>query len=300
MNNVVSMVNYYILHKNADDSIVEYIKNKLDKSSVEDLIIIQIELLYTDPCDKLVSNLVNYINLKINDVLKNIELSSLVLLISSLEDKQKNIKNEISIKQEEIDNNFKRIQTKDLNNDNIFDEKDVKIASSLINKNQDNKFFINKLKSEINSIDIWLINLKNSLNKKIVNISLEELINNYINLLNLLNKNDYINELINKISKRIDRILFSTNLLETITDVIPELDRIYNDNSTNKNQIYKLMDYYIDLVDNNIKLRINKLEYEEKVLLKEKINAICYDILHNDIRDDDFKVLVINSYLKYL
>lgn len=300
MNNVVSMVNYYILHKNADDSVVEYIKNKLDKSSIEDLIIIQIELLYTDPCDKLVSNLVNYINLKINVVLKNIELSSLVLLISSLEDKQNNIKNEISIKQEEIDNNFKKIQTKDLNNDNIFDEKDVKIASSLINKNQDNKFFINKLKSEINSIDIWLINLKNSLNKKIVNISLQELINNYINLLNLLNKNDYINELINKISKRIDRILFSTNLLETITDVIPELDRIYNDNSTNKNQIYKLMDYYIDLVDNNIKLRINKLEYEEKVLLKEKINAICYDILHNDIKDDDFKVLVINSYLKYL
>lgn len=300
MNNVVSMVNYYLLHKNADDSVIEYIKNKLDKSSIEDLIIIQIELLYTDPSDKLVSNLVNYINLKINDVLKDIELSSLVLLISSLEDKQNDIKNEINKKQEDIDTNFKKIQTKDLNSDNIFDDKDVKIASTLINKNQDNKFFINRLKSEINSIDIWLINLKNSLNQKIVNISLEELINNYINLLNSLNKNDYINELINKISQRIDGILFSTNLLETITDVIPELDRIYNDNSSNKNQIYKLMDYYIDLVDNNIKLRINRLEYEEKILLKEKINAICYDILHNDTKDDDFKVLVISSYLKYL
>ena len=35
---------------------------------------------------------------------------------------------EIQKQQEEIDNNFKKIQTKDLNNDNIFDEKDVKIA----------------------------------------------------------------------------------------------------------------------------------------------------------------------------
>ena len=35
------------------------------------------------------------------------------------------------------------------------------------------------------------------------------------------------------------------------------------------------------------------------LLLKEKINLICKDILENDDPDDDFKVLVINSYLRY-
>ena len=43
------MVNYYVEHKNADDSVVEYIKNKLESSDLTELIIIQIELLYTDP-----------------------------------------------------------------------------------------------------------------------------------------------------------------------------------------------------------------------------------------------------------
>ena len=52
MNNIVNMVKYYLLHKNADDSIVLYLKQKIDKSNIEDLIIIQIELLYTDPTDK--------------------------------------------------------------------------------------------------------------------------------------------------------------------------------------------------------------------------------------------------------
>ena len=61
MNNIVSMVNYYLVHKNADDSIIYYLKNKLDNTKIDDLIIIQIELLFTDPSDKLVSELVNYI-----------------------------------------------------------------------------------------------------------------------------------------------------------------------------------------------------------------------------------------------
>ena len=60
MNNIINMVNYYLVHKNADDSIIEYIKNKLNNSNLEELILIQIELLYTDPSDKLVNNLVNY------------------------------------------------------------------------------------------------------------------------------------------------------------------------------------------------------------------------------------------------
>ena len=46
--------------------------------------------------------------------------------------------------------------------------------------------------------------------------------------------------------------------------------------------------------------RINVLDYEEKLILKDKLNAICYDILNNETKDDDFKALVINSYIRYL
>ena len=77
MNNIVNMVNYYLLHKNADDSVIEYLKEKINKSNIDELIIIQIELLYTDPGDKLVSGLVNFINSKINDILNNISLDEL-------------------------------------------------------------------------------------------------------------------------------------------------------------------------------------------------------------------------------
>ena len=84
MNNVVEMVKYYLLHKNADDNIVNYLKNKIDDSKIENLIIIQIELLYTDPTDKLVETLVNYINKKINDILINISLTELTSLICTL------------------------------------------------------------------------------------------------------------------------------------------------------------------------------------------------------------------------
>ena len=80
---------------------------------------------------------------------------------------------------------------------------------------------------------------------------------------------------------------------------MPELDLIYKENSNEKNGVYKLLDYYIDIIDDKIKHKINQLEYEEKLLLKEKINLICKDILENDDPDDDFKVLVINSYLRY-
>ena len=42
MNNIVKIIEYYINHNNADDSVVQYIKDKLDDCTVEDLIIIQI------------------------------------------------------------------------------------------------------------------------------------------------------------------------------------------------------------------------------------------------------------------
>ena len=84
MNNVINMVNYYVEHKNADDSVVEYIKNKLESSDLTELIIIQIELLYTDPSDKLVSGLVNFITDKINNILTNINLYNLAITINHL------------------------------------------------------------------------------------------------------------------------------------------------------------------------------------------------------------------------
>lgn len=300
MNNVVEMVKYYLLHKNADDSIVNYLKNKIDDSKIENLIIIQIELLYTDPTDKLVETLVNYINKKINDILINISLTELTSLICTLKYKIDTYKNQIEKLQEKNNDNFEKIKTKDLNNDNKFDDKDAKIASDLINETQNNDFIINRLKSEIKSINIWLINLENSLNKKINNSNIEELFENYINLLSYINRDDYINKYIEKISNKLEDNILNVNLLSTITDVIPELDRLYNENSIKKNKLYKLLDYYIDLVDELIKKNINMLNYDEKLLLKDKINVISYEILHNDREDDDFKVQVINSYLRYL
>ena len=300
MNNVVEMVKYYLLHKNADDNIFNYLKNKIDDSKIENLIIIQIELLYTDPTDKLVETLVNYINKKINDILINISLTELTSLICTLKYKIDTYKNQIEKLQEKNNDNFEKIKTKDLNNDNKFDDKDAKIASDLINETQNNYFIINRLKSEIKSINIWLINLENSLNKKINNSNIEELFENYINLLSYINRDDYINKYIEKISNKLEDNILNVNLLSTITDVIPELDRLYNENSIKKNKLYKLLDYYIDLVDELIKKNINMLNYDEKLLLKDKINVISYEILHNDREDDDFKVQVINSYLRYL
>ena len=161
MNNVVNMVNYYLLHKNADDSVIEYIKEKISKSNINELIVIQIELLYTDPSDKLVSTLVKFINEKINDILNYISLDELINLISNLKININNKEEEILNLKNTNDYKFKTIKTKDLNNDNKFDNEDSVIASSYINEIENNNFIINKLNSEINSIKIWLKNLIN-------------------------------------------------------------------------------------------------------------------------------------------
>lgn len=300
MNNIVNMVKYYLLHKNADDSVIDYLKQKIDKSSVEDLIIIQIELLYTDPTDKLVETLVNYINNKINNILTDISLFDLTNLICILKYRIDKFKERIDLLNNKNKEIFEKIKEKDLNKDNKFDELDSEIASSLINESQDNTFIINRLNSEIKSVNIWLINLENSLNKKINNSSLEELLENYIKELSLINRDDYINNYIKSLSNKIEDIIINSNLLDSIVNIITELDRLYNNNSNKRNKLYKLLDYYIDLVDGNIKKNINMLDYEEKLILKEKLNTICYDILHNDTVSDDFKVQVINSYFIYL
>lgn len=300
MNNIVNMVKYYLLHKNADDSVIDYLKQKIDKSSVEDLIIIQIELLYTDPTDKLVETLVNYINNKINNILTDISLFDLTNLICILKYRIDKFKERIDLLNNKNKEIFEKIKEKDLNKDNKFDELDSEIASSLINESQDNTFIINRLNSEIKSVNIWLINLENSLNKKINNSSLEELLENYIKELSLINRDDYINNYIKFLSNKIEDIIINSNLLDSIVNIITELDRLYNNNSNKRNKLYKLLDYYIDVVDGNIKKNINMLDYEEKLILKEKLNTICYDILHNDTVSDDFKVQVINSYFIYL
>ena len=203
MNNVVNMVNYYLIHKNADDSIIDYLKKKLDNSELVDLIIIQIELLYTDPSDKLVSTLVSYINNKVNESLKNIDLFSLASLISVLKHKSDELEKNIKTLEEKNENIFATIKTKDLNLDGKFDNEDSKEAAKLINDTQNNTFIINRNKSEINSIKIWLVNLENSFNKKINNEPIEELLNSYIKELTLLNRDDFINKYITKVNPKL-------------------------------------------------------------------------------------------------
>lgn len=300
MNNVVKMVNYYIIHKNADYSVIEYLKGKIDKSSVEDLIVIQIELLFTDPSDKLVSTLVSYINEKINDILRDIKLVDLASLIGILNTKKSNLIEEIYDIEEENKKLFSKIKNKDFNNFRETNETDNECAGRLISMTQDNIFNINKKKSEINSLGIWLNNLDNSYIKKVNSEDIKELIICYIDELTLLNRDEFINKYIVMISRKIDELLLNNNILDTIVNIMPELDKIYKDNSEEKNEIYKLLDYYIDLINNHIKRKINKLEYEERLLLKDKIKLICKEILENDNEDDDFKVQVINSYLVYL
>jgi len=300
MNNIVNMVNYYIEHKNADGNVIEYIKNKIHGSSIEDLIIIQIELLYTDPSDKLVSELVSYINDIINKSLKEISLYDLASLIGLLHHKKSEIEYEIEdleILNKEI---FEKIKNKDFNDIRNHNETDNDVAARLIDTTQNNLFYINKNKSEINSIGIWLNNLDNSYKKKINNTEIKELLNSYINILTLINRDNFINEYIFKLSNKIDSILLDRNILNLITNVMPELDKIYKENSNERNHLYKLLDYYIDLVDMHIKRVINKMYYEERLLLKDKINLICKEIKENDDPDDDFKILVISSYLRYL
>lgn len=300
MNNIVNMVNYYILHKNADDSVISYIKNKINNSNVEDLIIIQIELLYTDPSDKLVNELVSFINEKINKTLIDITLFDLASLMGILQHKKRDLESHIK----DLENNneviYEKIKNKDYLSELKQNETESECVARLVDMTQDNVFFINRKKSEIKSLGIWLNNLENSFNKKIKKVEIKELLECYIEALSLINRDDYINAYINKISTRIDSILLHNNILEAITKVMPELDKIYKENSKEKNKIYKLLDYYIDLVDGHIKKKINTLIYEEKLILKEKINIITKEILENDNPDDDFKALVINSYLRYL
>jgi len=300
MNNIVNMVNYYILHKNADDSVIEYIKSKIDKSKVDELIIIQIELLYTDPADKLVSQLVSYSNNKINEILSNISLNELINLITLLKSKIDEKQELIKELENNNDNKFKTIKEKDLNKDNKFDNEDSIIASNYINEIENNNFVINKNKSEINSILIWLKNLENSLNKKINNSDLKELIEAYAITLKLINRDNFINEYLNVLSRKIEDYILNSNVLNIITNIMPELDELYKNTFNEQNELYKLLDYYIDKVDLNIKTSINNMYYEEKLLLKEKINIICKEILDNDNPNDDFKVQVINNYIKYL
>lgn len=299
MNNVINMVNYYVEHKNADDSVVEYIKNKLESSDLTELIIIQIELLYTDPSDKLVSGLVNFITDKINNILTNINLYDLAITINHLKRENINLNNVINELTEINNSIFNKIKSKNLDDSLIDNETIDECVARLINVTQDNTFRINKFKSEINSINIWLNNLDNSYKKRIDNSDIRELLECYTKELVMIDRTDFNNLYIELLSKKIDKTLLERNLLETITNVMPELDLIYKENSNEKNGVYKLLDYYIDIIDDKIKHKINQLEYEEKLLLKEKINLICKDILENDNPDDDFKVLVINSYLRY-
>lgn len=300
MNNIVNMVSYYLVHKNADNSVIEYIKEKINKSNIDELIIIQIELLYTDPGDKLVSSLVNFINNKINEILNNISLDELINLISTLKSNINSKKNTIINLETSNNDTFKTIKTKDLNNDNKFDNEDSLIASNYINNIENNNFLIKKIKSEINSIEIWLKTLETSLNKKINSSDLKELINSYANSLKLINSDDYINDYINKLSRQIEKYILNSNILNTITNIMPELDSLYKNTYNEKNDLYKLLDYYIDVVDDKIKRGINNMLYEEKLILKDKINLICKEILENDNPLDDFKVQVISSYLRYL
>ncbi len=293
MNNIINMINYYLIHKNADLSIINYLKDKLNKSSLEELIIIQIELLYTDPTDKLVSNLVNYITDKINDLLDDIDLNNLINVIKLLDNKKNILNNEI--KENELNNKkiFQSIENKTfikLNN-----ETDNETASRLINNAQDNNFNNNKNKSEINSINIWLNNLENSFNKRCNKSSINDLLNCYINLIN--KNNEIINNYINKLNIIIDDKIYNNDIFETITNIIPELNIIYKENNIEKN---KLLDNYLNKIDNVVKERINKLEYKDKNILKIKLNIISKELLNDKNIDNDFKANIINSYLRYL
>lgn len=300
MRSVLDMINYYIVHKNADDSIIEYLKNKLEDSKLEELIIIQIKLLYTDPSDKLVSGLVSFISDKINKILKDIELFDLFNIIDILNEEKELRTSSINNLTKENEIIFDKIKNKDLN-DYLENDEDINsCAARMINKTQDNIFNINRLNGEINSISIWLTNLDNSFRKRLDKVNIRGLLECYTRLVVLIDKNSLVNKYIDIVFNKLDKLLLKSDLLDTITNIMPELNAIYKENSRERNSMYKLLDYYIDLLESKIKININSLLYEEKLLLKEKINLICKEILENDDPDDDFKVLVINNYLRYL
>ena len=300
MNNIVKIIEYYVNHNNADDSVVQYIKDKLDNCEINDLIIIQIELLFTDPSDKLVSGLVNYITNKINEVLSKISLCELASVISLLEIRKK----EIDLENNRLDRHnksiFSDINARQLDKYIEKDETNDLCVARLISLTQDNIFIIDSNKNKMKSIDIWLNNLINSYTRQVNCCDIKELLECYIDELELFNRDEFINNYINVVLSKIDGIIMRSNLLNAITNVMPELDRLYKETYETDNGIFQLLDYYIDLLDINIKKQINNLEYEEKLLLRDKILLISNNILENNNPDDDFKALIINSYLKYL
>ena len=287
MDNILNMVNYYKKRNNIDDSIVNYLIDIIGKLSPYELIILEIELLYIEEKNKLVNILVNNVNNKLNYILKDINLGDLVILIDKLHKKV----NEIEINNESIN-------LQDLVNDKnvVFD---IKLIDKIIHNNINAELNRNKNNNLIKSINIWLANLDNSINKKL-NGSLEELINGYLSIVEYINNSEYINKYLTICSSKIDKIIYNSNTLDIIINVIPVLNKMYSDNYNKDKKMIKLLDYYIDSVDSNIKKRLFKLDYTEKLVLKDKINTICYGILNNNSKDDDFKVMIINNYLIYL
>ena len=287
MDNILNMVNYYKKRNNIDDSIVNYLIDIIGKLSPYELIILEIELLYIEEKNKLVNILVNNVNNKLNYILKDINLGDLVILTDKLHKKV----NEIEINNESIN-------LQDLVNDKnvVFD---IKLIDKIIHNNINAELNRNKNNNLIKSINIWLANLDNSINKKL-NGSLEELINGYLSIVEYINNSEYINKYLTICSSKIDKIIYNSNTLDIIINVIPVLNKMYSDNYNKDKKMIKLLDYYIDSVDSNIKKRLFKLDYTEKLVLKDKINTICYGILNNNSKDDDFKVMIINNYLIYL
>lgn len=300
MNSIVKMVDYYLTHKNADRSVIEYLKTKLDKSDIEELIVIQIELLFTDPSDQLVSELVFFTTNKINSILNNIDLYNLSNLISSLNQRKTSLINNIEEKENMNKTLFDKIKNRDFLEEERLSCNDNEIAAKYINIAEDNNFDITKYKSEIKSIDIWLTNLENTFNKILNSTEVNTLLECYVKLLPLMNRNDYINKYIINLSNKIDSILLDNNVINTIVNIIPSLINLYKENSKEKNELYKLLDYYITIVENSTKDKIKVMSYEERLILKEKLKILCDEFASNDKVEDDYKIPIIEEYIRYL
>ena len=85
-----------------------------------------------------------------------------------------------------------------------------------------------------------------------------------------------------------------------IININPVLFLMYKENSNEKKELYKLLDYYLSIVELTIKNNINQMLYEERIMLKEKLEVICKELATNDREDDDYKIPIIESYIKYL
>ncbi len=298
--NIVNMVDYYLVHKNADNSVIEYLKGKLDNSSIEELIIVQIELLYKSLSDKLVTDLVYFITLKVNEILKDMSLYDLANLICSLEVRKSDLENDIKEKNSINDDLFIKINKKDFSEEETADSDDNEIASKYINIIQNNNFNISEIKSKIKSIDIWIKNLDKNYNSKLDSKDLKDLLDSYVKMLPLMNRNDHINKYIISLSTKIDTSIINNNVIDMIININPVLFLMYKENSNEKKELYKLLDYYLSIVELTIKNNINQMLYEERIMLKEKLEVICKELATNDREDDDYKIPIIESYIKYL